>query len=211
MQDLQKVVVFGVLLSQPALLLIDHGHFQYNSISLGFTLWGIAALLQDKDVLGSVAFSLALNYKQMELYHSLPFFCYLLGKSKAKKNPFLFIVKLGFAVILTFCVCWIPFFLSDGSAGVLQVLARVFPFNRGIYEDKVASFWCSVSVFVKVRSLVPGGVLVSVSVVMTLLAALPSLWNLLQNPTPHKFLMSLVSVSLGNEVTIRLVADYTNF
>jgi len=52
----------------------------YNSVSLGFALWGVLCLSYDWDLLGSVAFCLALNYKQMELYHSLPFFCYLLGK-----------------------------------------------------------------------------------------------------------------------------------
>ena len=29
---------------------------------------------------------------------------------------------------------------------VLQVLHRMFPFARGLYEDKVANFWCSISV-----------------------------------------------------------------
>jgi uncharacterized membrane protein len=33
------------------------------------------------DMLGSVAFMLALSYKQMELYHAMPFFFYLLGKT----------------------------------------------------------------------------------------------------------------------------------
>jgi hypothetical protein len=38
-------------------------------------------LYRDWDVLGSILFCLAINYKQMELYHALPFFFYLLGKS----------------------------------------------------------------------------------------------------------------------------------
>lgn len=52
----------------------------YNSVSLGFAFWGVLCLSYDLDLLGSIAFCLAINYKQMELYHSLPFFCYLLGK-----------------------------------------------------------------------------------------------------------------------------------
>ena len=32
------------------------------------------------------------------------------------------------------------------AEAVLQVLHRMFPFARGLYEDKVANFWCSVSV-----------------------------------------------------------------
>ena len=55
--------------------------FRYNAISLGLALWGVIGLAYDHDLLGSIAFTLALNYKQMELYHALPFFFYLLGKS----------------------------------------------------------------------------------------------------------------------------------
>lgn len=53
---------------------------RYNAVSLGLALWGIVACTHGHDYLGSIAFSLALNYKQMELYHALPFFCFLLGK-----------------------------------------------------------------------------------------------------------------------------------
>lgn len=49
-------------------------------MSLGFALWGVLGVSYDWDLLGSLAFCLAINYKQMELYHSLPFFCFLLGK-----------------------------------------------------------------------------------------------------------------------------------
>jgi len=52
---------------------------RYNCVSLGFALWAIIGLSSGRILLGSVAFVLALNYKQMELYHALPFFCYLLG------------------------------------------------------------------------------------------------------------------------------------
>ena len=36
---------------------------------------------------------------------------------------------------------------------VLQVLFRVFPVQRGLYEDKVANFWCASSVFIKFKNL----------------------------------------------------------
>jgi alpha-1,3-glucosyltransferase len=83
---LKQVMLEAALLMQPSLLLIDHGHFQYNNASLGLCLLGIVSVCCDKDVLGSVLFSLALNYKQMELYHALPFFCFLLGKSLKKES-----------------------------------------------------------------------------------------------------------------------------
>lgn len=63
----------------PGQILIDNGHFQYNNVSLGLTVLAVVALLKDKRILGAVLFVLALNYKQMELYHALPFFFYLLA------------------------------------------------------------------------------------------------------------------------------------
>ena len=37
--NLEKNVALLALLFQPALLLIDFGHFQYNSVMLGMSLW----------------------------------------------------------------------------------------------------------------------------------------------------------------------------
>lgn len=52
---------------------------RYNSISLGLALWGVVGITRGRDLLASVAFVLALNFKQMELYHAMPFFFYLLA------------------------------------------------------------------------------------------------------------------------------------
>uniref|UniRef100_A0A8C2V173 Alpha-1,3-glucosyltransferase n=1 Tax=Chinchilla lanigera TaxID=34839 RepID=A0A8C2V173_CHILA len=120
------------ILLYPGLILIDHGHFQhtYNAVSLGFALWGILGVSYDWDLLGSLAFCLALNYKQMELYHSLPFFCFLLGKLTFKLNP------LACTVLASFALCWLPFFTEREQA--LQVLRRLFPTDRGLFEARGA-------------------------------------------------------------------------
>lgn len=69
----------AVAVLYPGQILIDNGHFQYNNISLGLTVAAASCLLLNRRILGSVFFVLALNYKQMELYHAMPFFCYLLA------------------------------------------------------------------------------------------------------------------------------------
>ncbi len=62
------------------MILIDHGHFQYNSISLGLALISfIMATQQNSILLSAIFFTLSLNYKQMELYHAIPIFVYLLS------------------------------------------------------------------------------------------------------------------------------------
>lgn len=82
------VAALSILL-QPALILIDNGHFQsvpslncgrskradfdvrrYNSIMLGLTLWSVNFFQMDRDLLGAVAFVLSLCFKQMALYYS---------------------------------------------------------------------------------------------------------------------------------------------
>lgn len=83
-----------IVLINPTLVLIDHGHFQYNCISLGLMQLAIYFLLKSESIklkwltCASILFCMALNYKQMELYHALPFFFYLLGLSLFKSKSF---------------------------------------------------------------------------------------------------------------------------
>ena len=64
----------------PLLILIDHGHFQFNSISLGLALLAFVMATEQKTILlSALFFTLSLNYKQMELYHAVPIFVYLLS------------------------------------------------------------------------------------------------------------------------------------
>ncbi|KAM1023602.1 hypothetical protein ACFX2A_045455 [Malus domestica] len=54
----------AIILLNPCLILIDHGHFQYNCTSLGLTMGAISSVLSDKDLVACVLYSLALNHKQ---------------------------------------------------------------------------------------------------------------------------------------------------
>ncbi|KAJ8277909.1 hypothetical protein GJAV_G00081560 [Gymnothorax javanicus] len=186
------------ILLYPGLILIDHGHFQYNSVSLGLAIWGVLGLGLGWDMLGSLAFTLALNYKQMELYHSLPFFCYLLGKCARKglgHKGLVLLSKIAVTVLATFAVCWLPF-LSDPQQS-LQVLHRLFPVDRGLYEDKVANTWCSLNVLIKIRAQLSPATQLCLSLASTLLAVLPSCVKLVMNPTFWQFKLALVNSSLA--------------
>lgn len=185
-----------LMLLYPGLVLIDYGHFQYNCISLGFVLLAVMLIGKGRELWGSVFFVMALNYKQMELYHAFPFFFYLLGtcfKSK-EQNGFFRLAKIGVIVLLTFALCWAPFLSNKDSA--LQVLARLFPFNRGLYEDKVANVWCSLSVVVKLKEMLTREQLVLLCSATTVLLCLPSSLNLLVSPSFQKFKYSLINCSL---------------
>lgn len=194
----KKVSILLCFLLYPGLILIDYGHFQYNGVSLGFALWGVLALGLGWDVLGSMAFCLALNYKQMELYHALPFFCYLLGKC-IKLGPMgqglFLLVRIASTVLVTFALCWLPF-LSDPSQA-LQVVRRIFPVARGLFEDKVANMWCSLNILIKIRAILSSDSQIYLSAACTLLAVLPSSVRVLTKPTFWQFKLALANSSLA--------------
>lgn len=143
-------------------------------------------------------FCLALNYKQISLYYSLPLFLFLLKKCIEKKSFAMKILKfiaLALAVIISFSIIWLPF-LTDLDS-VLQVIKRIFPINRGIYEDKVANFWFCVSIFFKIKIFLDSNQLAIMSVLCTLLASLPGCYLLLRQSTFNQFKFALINVSLA--------------
>lgn len=150
-----------VVLFYPGQIIIDNGHFQYNNISLGLACLAIAAIFRNSEHLAAFLFVLALNYKQMELYHALPFFFYLLGHSFTKDSvkstgtgqKFMNGVKnvaiLGITVLFSFALIWAPWLQSIDH--LKQLLHRLFPVARGVFEDKVSNVWCIVNVFYKLK------------------------------------------------------------
>ncbi|CAH2079735.1 unnamed protein product [Thlaspi arvense] len=185
----------AMILLNPCLILIDHGHFQYNCISLGLTMGAIAAVLCESEVLICVLFSLALSHKQMSAYFAPAFFSHLLGKCLRRKNPILSVLKLGIAVTVTFVIVWWPYLHSLDD--FLMVLSRLAPFERGIYEDYVANFWCTTSILIKWKKLFTTPSLKSISLAATILASLPSMVQQIISPSNEGFLYGLLNSSLA--------------
>lgn len=192
-----------LMLLYPGLILIDHGHFQYNCVSLGLFLWATFFIVAiENDVMATLCFCLALNYKQMELYHALPFFVYLLRKCFIGMPPKGKIVhfvrqfnKLSIAVVSTFIIVWYP--LSGSVQTVLQVIHRVFPLNRGVFEDKVSNVWCLVNVFIKLKTIYTNETMAQMCLSMTAVAALPSCLDMFFRINRKKFILCLINVSLA--------------
>ncbi|XP_050023594.2 dolichyl pyrophosphate Man9GlcNAc2 alpha-1,3-glucosyltransferase [Dermacentor andersoni] len=182
----------------PGLVLIDHGHFQYNCVSLGLALAAVAFVERESPLLSAVAFSLALNYKQMALYYAIPFFCYLLGccfQQRGLGYKLRLFLGLALAVSATFGVCWAPYLGSPDRA--LQVVRRLFPLDRGLFEDKVANIWCTLSIVIKLKNLYSPTVLALVSGLVTLGTASISAVDVLLRPMPERFRFSLINCSLA--------------
>lgn len=99
-----------------------------------------------KRLLGAIFFTLSLFYKQMQLYHALPFFFILLGQATKQKSligKFTEVGLYGTSVIVTSSVILSPFLLYTSNPAVQlgQIAHRLFPFARGLFEDKVANVW----------------------------------------------------------------------
>uniref|UniRef100_A0AC34F1T3 Alpha-1,3-glucosyltransferase n=1 Tax=Panagrolaimus sp. ES5 TaxID=591445 RepID=A0AC34F1T3_9BILA len=198
-----RFVIGLAALLYPGLIYIDNGHFQYNHVALGFFIWAICCFQKRKVLWGSFFFVLALNFKQMELYHSLPIFVYLLSLSCASSpsvttritRTICNVSKLGNVVIFTFVLLWLPFFQNIEL--FKQVLRRIFPFERGIFEDKVANFWCSLNVIYKLKTHLSTEILIQISLLFVLASALPSLYVLFKKPNDKNFRLSLTITSLS--------------
>jgi alpha-1,3-glucosyltransferase len=183
------LLVLTCLLS-PGLVLIDHGHFQYNCVVIGFTLLGAVCIQRDLDVMSSVLFCLALNFKQMALYYSPVFFFVLLRKCLLKPTPLrsmIHLAKVGSAVVVSFAVLWAPFCVyrrADATCAesLLQIVSRLFPFSRGIFEDKVANLWYAASVVFDFRELFSIPEMARMSTAVTLGLLSPLVVDLLSRP-----------------------------
>jgi alpha-1,3-glucosyltransferase len=227
-----KLLLLAII--SPTMIVIDHGHFQFNSVAHGFVVFAVL-LLEPHVILGgrhrhhhhhhlnnkqpqsdltrknnsiinsripawkaslaSIFFCLALNFKQMTLYYSPAFFFFLLiqwcifGQRSSSKvgddspnnnntvtnsssrNTWLVIIYrvmlLGATVLGTFLIIWLPFLSSQDT--LFAVVRRVFPFERGIFEDKVGNFWCTINAIVKIRSWFSQSMLAIFALVLTVL------------------------------------------
>ncbi|KAJ1667097.1 Glucosyltransferase-like protein [Coemansia sp. RSA 1813] len=167
----RQATLFTALL-QPCLLLVDHGHFQYNSVMLGFLVWSVYFATQQHYVLMAISFCCSLLFKQMALYFAPAVFAFLLAKCFQRQHGLMLFVKLGLAVIGTFGIMLLPWIRSPEQ--LRQILIRVFPVARGLYEDKVANVWCALNVVVKLRTIFEVRSLLRIAAVATGLMFAPS-------------------------------------
>ncbi|KAK3012534.1 hypothetical protein RJ639_009107 [Escallonia herrerae] len=74
-----------------------------------------------------------------------------------------------------------------------RVVSRLAPFERGIYEDYVANFWCTTSVLIKWKRLFTMRSLKLLSLAATVSTCLPSMVQQLRAPSKQGFLYALLN------------------
>ena len=205
-----SIALVGILM-QPAIILIDHGHFQYNTVMLGFVLASMSNMIANRILWGCVFFVAALCYKQMALYYAPAIFAYLFGVCLVPRLNTQRLGAIALITALTFLVMFSPLLIGalyDRQRGIepaadhdrsslpsvlswaldfcntkswyyalflqlAQCTHRIFPFARGLFEDKVANFWCALNTVHKLH-VYPKPMAQRLSLLATLTLILPA-------------------------------------
>lgn len=175
LSPISQSIAGAAILFQPALILIDHGHFQYNSVMLGFSLLTMVSLMNSKVLKACFFFVSALMFKQMALYYSPVVFAYLLGLCVFPRLNFKLLTKIGIATIASFAFYLAPLYIFGGIDTLQQMVIRIFPFSRGLWEDKVANFWCVANTVIKFKDIFTNDQLQKLSLLATLVSILPAM------------------------------------
>lgn len=102
------------VLIKPDLILVDHGHFQYNCLMLGLILYAFYCMITNRRYLCCLLFTIAINCKLMSVYFSLAFFAGLLGITirkygrSRKSNIMGECIYYAIIVVFTTVLLWLP-------------------------------------------------------------------------------------------------------
>jgi alpha-1,3-glucosyltransferase len=175
----ESAIALTALLMQPATILIDHGHFQYNTVMLGFQLASIASMLAGRSLWSCVFFVCALGFKQMALFYAPAVAAYLAGSCLFLRINIARFIGMAIITVASFAALFLPLILGTAFdvyrdiqlpidaqtppllaalpfdipssawyrpyvVQLLQATHRIFPFARGLFEDKVANVWCAI-------------------------------------------------------------------
>ncbi|KAE8157170.1 glycosyl transferase [Aspergillus tamarii] len=222
-------VALVAILLQPSTILIDHGHFQYNTVMLGFVAASLDAILAGRMLWACIFFVGALGFKQMALYYAPVMFAFLLGICLFPRVQLIRLLCISLVTIATFAVLIAPLVVSALSADaqnelssiplppllqalpieldkssilyapllqLAQLIHRIFPFARGLFEDKVANAWCAIHTFYKLHRF-EATLLQRVSLGATLTSILIPCAIILRHPRASFLLPALSTVAWG--------------
>jgi alpha-1,3-glucosyltransferase len=208
--------LLGTVLLHPGLVLVDHVHFQYNGALLAGLIAVIALAARDASPAGALwlcaAFAALVSGKHLFVVLGPCVSVYLLA---ARLRSLRSLVLATAVVVVLLAVVWGPvlWWRPDGITAeqqARQVLARLFPFGRGlIHAYPAGNAWAlytlawRVAVAACKRIRLPGGfcaiaaeagsggvwpwVTPAVCAAATLAAMAPVLWSLWRLPTPRRF------------------------
>lgn len=222
-------IALVAVLMQPATILIDHGHFQYNTVMLGLLVASLDAILAGRMLWACIFFVGSLGFKQMALYYAPVMFAFLLGVCIFPRVRIARLFCISLITLTALAVLFAPFVINattpeersflnstpqpplmqalpfevDKSSALYaplfqltQIVHRVFPFSRGIFEDKVANAWCTIHTFYKLHRF-DTGILQRVALGTTVASIIVPCGIIFRHPRASLLLPALSSVSWG--------------
>ena len=181
-QIMNYYLILCLILTNPLMIIIDHGHFQFNNVMHGLFVISLFFLYSENYIFAIIFFSLCVNFKQMGLYYAIPFPLYVIKKLffENKKNfsvmiSIIYIIIYIIITLITNVVIYLPWLQSQK---IKDVFTRIFPVHRGIYEDKVATFWCVLNIFYKLNKHFNINALIKLSFIFTLVACLIPIYSI---------------------------------
>ena len=169
-------LVLVLVLMNPLMIIIDHGHFQYNNVMHGLFVLSLFFLYSENYIFAIIFYSLCVNFKQMGLYYAIPFPLIVIKKlffeNKKNYNLIISIIYTIIYIIFTLIsnvVIYLPWLKAKN---IKDVFTRIFPVQRGIYEDKVATFWCVLNIFYKLNKHFNTNNLIKLALAFTLIGCL---------------------------------------
>ena len=178
----------------PALFIVDHIHFQYNTLPLAFFIFTLSYLIRHQPILACVSFSICLNLKHTYLPLT-PLVSFALLQIIPNTLTF---VACALTVISIFLLCFYSF-LSPVLLHALR--SRLFPVSRGLlhatWAPNVWSFFALCDLFLRRLFHVSGPSLTTGHIhILEPYAVIP-------NPTPLQCVL-LVSLSLTPSLLLHL-------
>ncbi|KAL9062995.1 MAG: hypothetical protein Q9157_008490 [Trypethelium eluteriae] len=178
-------IALVAFLMQPATILIDHGHFQYNTVMLGFAIASMSSVFAGRYIWSCVFFVASLGFKQMALFYAPAVFAFLAGSCLFPRISISRFLGIAVATVISFALLYVPLLLGalyESYRGIAQQplpappllvslpmqfdenawyyplvlqtaqsIHRIFPFARGLFEDKVPNVWCAIHTFHKLH------------------------------------------------------------
>ncbi|KAI9694673.1 MAG: Glucosyltransferase-like protein [Bathelium mastoideum] len=178
-------IALVAFLMQPATILIDHGHFQYNTVMLGFAVASVSSMFAGRYMWSCVFFVASLGFKQMALFYAPAVFAFLAGICLFPRINVPRFLGIAVVTLISFALLYTPLWLGalyESYRGIVpqqapapplletlpykfdegawyyplilqtaQSIHRIFPFARGLFEDKVPNIWCAINTFHKLH------------------------------------------------------------
>lgn len=147
-----STILLVSVLTHPALLIVDHIHFQYNGFLFGVLLVALYAARVRHPLACAFSFASLLCFKHIFMYVAPAFAVYLFRVYLVPQRDSLAAalrqlpqrtVSLGSATLTPFVLSTMPFAFDAWNAGQpalgvwQQMFARLFPFHRGL----IHAYW----------------------------------------------------------------------